>query len=1574
MSDWSATGGSNEGAFELCIEEYVPPSDICTNSPSTTSDCSGIIYDSGGVDGDYGPNENCILTITPNAFNQCIIANILSYDIENFGDELNFYDGPNTSSPLILSVNGVSANIEVQASSGSLTIEFISDGFVEAGGFEIQWECTPDECTVLSPIHVESNVSVDNLIDALSSPQVIVENPVLNCSEGAYGTYSSPGNTQLDIMGLPNGVVLSTGLVEDLENNENFFADTNLEFPGDDDLDSISLNDADLVNNALSNDACVLEFDVYAATDELEFQYVFGSEEYPSGDNPGFIGTQFNDIFAFLISGPGLANNTNIAILQDGITEVAVNTVNDGSVPGFGGPFDPVTGEVIYVNNIGGLSLPFGGYTSVLTARADVIPCNYYHLKLAIADRSDNAYDSGVFIGDLSAGLPQISVEFSISTVNGENILVEGCSNGSDVINATIENPNQDTFIYYIGVSGDADENLDLVNPIIDSLVAFPGTTTFEIPFEPIDDGLDEIVETLTLDLFAVFQCDTVTYNTIPILIYDEPDVTISQDTFYVCEGTSTLLGVSGATDYTWGWEPSSEIDNPNLISPTLTPSQSGTIYVSGIINGNNNCISTDSVYIQILDPTIISLVSPPFICEEESTQLSVLTNTNNSGISWSPALGLSCIDCPNPIASPTNSTIYTATVTAGGCTESINIEVTVVPLAIPDLVAPTEICEGNSITLASVSSGTGITTYTWTPNDGSLDDPTSGTPIATPNTTTTYTVIASSNNGGCTNSQSVTIDVFPATIEIDGPDTIYQCDSDLNTITLTASSILDPSEITWTDNAGNNLGTGSSIQVSPTQTTIYSAAIQNGNCINSDEVVVQIDSLNAFNLNVQVLTQGIDETNPDTISICSSPNESLFVLNSYDNTIYPNISHEWLANGLPINPPQNDANMVDNLPLAITTYYLLTENNACTSIDSFVVEVNAPEEFSITPSNSTICEGESVQLTASGISNITWIPNDGTLSSTNISNPIATPTQSTEYTAFTNNGGCQVGVSSIITVLEEPNINLPNELNICFGNTTQLGFDNYNPNYTYTWSPNNSIIAGEDTGNPLVAPTANTTYSVTVSNQGFCEIQESITVNVSQEGLPLDLSGSTTICNGESASLSAITQGAVTWYDANDAVIGSGADIMITPTGIGTYEYVVIAESNECSTTLPFIINVVETPTLITEGDEICLGETAQISATTDIGNILWTPEEEFTNPSSSSQSTNPNATTTYVVSVDNNGCIVEEEVVVSLLPSPIFELISNVTICPGDEVSLGNITDPSTTYVWSPNAGIVSGADTGTPLVSPTSSTTYTLTATNEECTVSDSVNVIITNLGLTSSNLTICEGDTATFNASLSGGEIVWTDWEGNTMETGNTFDISPPVTTSYTVTQFLGQCAVSEIVTVNVIPSNSVGISSDLGIEITAGQSVNLTATDLVPGSDYEWSSQEGELIPGDESITVTPSQTTTYFLNGTTPDGCPFNVSITIIVLSDEAQMPNVFTPNGDEVNDTFYPANATGLEILEFKIFDRWGEVVHEDITSPWDGNFGGKDLPSDIYLWVLKTRNVNGDEKTQKGDVALLR
>lgn len=157
---------------------------------------------------------------------------------------------------------------------------------------------------------------------------------------------------------------------------------------------ALALGDADLaalvgVQAIRTYDACVLEFDFVPYQDSVSFEYVFGSDEYTE-----YVGSPFNDVFAFFISGPGIAGKQNIALVPGTNIPVSINNVNHNLNIDY------------YINNYAGTTVEYDGFTRVIKARANVTPCETYHLKLAICDVNDPFLDSGVFLraGSFDAG------------------------------------------------------------------------------------------------------------------------------------------------------------------------------------------------------------------------------------------------------------------------------------------------------------------------------------------------------------------------------------------------------------------------------------------------------------------------------------------------------------------------------------------------------------------------------------------------------------------------------------------------------------------------------------------------------------------------------------------------------------------------------------------------------------------------------------------------------------------------------------------------------------------------------------------------------------------------------------------------------------------------------------------------------------------------------------------------------------------------------------------------------------------------------------------------------------------
>lgn len=213
---------------------------------------------------------------------------------------------------------------------------------------------------------------------------VTVSNPVLTCDSNAAGLFTGVSN-----FGISNGVVLGTGEIMTtgvlpsisygLDGLPGDFASQGLSKPGDSVLSGI-------LNGAQTYDACILEFDLQPVGNFVEFEYVFGSEEYPE-----FNCSVFNDLFAFHISGPGYPTPTNIALIPSTTIPVSINSINDGT----GGSCSNYTN--LYVAN-NDTTNTMDGFTAPLIAHAAVTPGQTYHLRMAIADAGDMILNSYVLL------------------------------------------------------------------------------------------------------------------------------------------------------------------------------------------------------------------------------------------------------------------------------------------------------------------------------------------------------------------------------------------------------------------------------------------------------------------------------------------------------------------------------------------------------------------------------------------------------------------------------------------------------------------------------------------------------------------------------------------------------------------------------------------------------------------------------------------------------------------------------------------------------------------------------------------------------------------------------------------------------------------------------------------------------------------------------------------------------------------------------------------------------------------------------------------------------------------------
>lgn len=1134
IDDWTPTATPNAGAFKLCIIEK-PPINTIDEGGSTA--CSGTLTDSGGPDGDYQNNENYVFTICPSQPHNCINFTLEYFAIENFSDELIFYDGPNTSSPVIAALDGSGFSNDinggvcysVSASSGCLTVQFTSDFSGTYEGFLGHWECTSANCQPKQPISVNANATPAEIVNSVVAGQTLINITNISCAPGSVGTFQAGDNTDL---GLSQGLLLSTGLAAEAANPGTFFASENLNFFGDPDLDSLSQQSG---NFSPSNDACVVEMDVFAATNQLTFEYIFGSEEYPE-----FVGSGFNDIFAFLVSGPGIVgdpmigNQLNVATLPDG-TPIEINSVNGN------------TNWQFYRNNENGLSVAYDGLTSdslgvkkSLTARINTIPCNTYHLKFAIADRGDFIYDSGVFISEIKAGSPSMTYVPN----NGIDYLVEECVTVPDEVRISLDQLLGDSVVYKVEIGGTATFGVDYQLGIPDSLVFKPDQLTYNFPIKVLSDGLTEDIETIEIRLIQDFGCGEVVLATLTIDLHDQLEVQIFNndfDTVLLCVDGCLQLVASGAQDYFW--QPPGLFDDPGIANPVVCPDTSQWIKVTGSLG---ICTDVDSLFLQIIDPQVLILPDTSIItiCETDSITLTAVNNTGDEGLTWS-SFFISFDDPHNPVQTivppPNFNTLFIEVeLEIGGCSVTDEITINVDPFDFPVLANDTTICQNYSVDLGSDITNT-TTSFKWTPDTDLFPSGNVSGPIATPQTTTTYTLVATSSSGVCKDTASVTIEVIPADIEITNPDTSYLCLGD--TLEIDAITNTGGAGVSWAPSESLTIVTPEKVLAHPTVTTWYYGTLQTDMCTVVDSVLVYVDSLPDLSITAD----------PPKPSYCEGE-EVRLISPTYEPAHFPGIDLMWdtpLPGAL---TPDSFLNLVI-LAVETHTYVRRATLHACTSVDSIPIKVVKVASIQVIPPRDTICPGESVQFTIEGdpaVTDFKWSPPNG-LSCTDCREPLATPLVSTSYNVQGEFDGCPVAASASIVVLPAPQVVFPNDTDICPGESVLLNAAT-DPSSTYHWTSSDGSLDTTDP-NPVVSPTKTTTYFLEAQN-AFCGFSGEVTIQV-PEDFDYTIIPDTTICRDQSVEVAATATSSnvnFIWTNQSGNVISQNSSFTAIPQTDQTY------------------------------------------------------------------------------------------------------------------------------------------------------------------------------------------------------------------------------------------------------------------------------------------------------------------------------------------------------------------------------------------------------------------------------------
>ncbi|MEI6899661.1 MAG: choice-of-anchor L domain-containing protein, partial [Bacteroidota bacterium] len=797
---------------------------------------------------------------------------------------------------------------------------------------------------------------------------IVVSNATYNGSSGPItsnqiGYFTTFGNALVQL-GIEAGLLLTSGTAANAIGPNNSQGATGGDNgPNDPDLDIMTAP-------AGTHDKCVLEFDFVPQADTLRFKYVFGSEEFYEYCN------QYNDAFGFFLSGPGITgtfsnSSVNIALMPGSPTYVTINNLCANGTSNW--------------NNLGGLEYQYDGVSYVFTAWHVVVPCSTYHIKLAIADAGDWAYDSGVFIEKNSFNATGLMVTNYYPASKFGSKAVEGCSDAT--VAFVLQSPTVLPYTVNWTVGGTATNGIDYT--AIGTSVTIPaGGDSAGVVIHPYLDAVPEPTEYVVLAV-TVPSCSgpTIFHDTIYILDNSPFTVTLGTDTT-TCLGDSitlTAMPNGGKIPYDYSWNIGSSWNTIKVAPPVGVNT-----FIATVTDG---CMTSDAdTIIVTIDPLPLvsntSLLSS--ICSGTATSITPTCSSSGAFFSWTAT-------CSSPNVTGysggnglnINQTLFNSGLTFDtvkyhvhaivlGCTGPETVFKVVVKPKPNAYFVPNgqNICTGQSTNIDIFSNVPG-TTFSWTytisslniigANNGAGNNITQSlTNIGNTIDTVTYHIIPV--EGTCTGNifnVKVVVNPFPTVTTMPLSDTI--CSNASTNINLTSN--VSGSTYTWVASliAGNISGFSNGGGGVITQTLInnditigkvkYRVIPSANGCLGlPQDIMVIVDpvaTITNSNLHIQLCSGGNPNiTFQSTISggtFTWTASSSSLNITGFSSGSGPGISQVLVNSGFTI----------DSVTYHVTPYY-----NGCIGIPvNFVVKVFPTPDFYATPPGQSICSGTSTSI-----------------------------------------------------------------------------------------------------------------------------------------------------------------------------------------------------------------------------------------------------------------------------------------------------------------------------------------------------------------------------------------------------------------------------------------------------------------------------------------------------------------------------------------------------------------------------------------------------------------------------------
>ena len=991
--------------------------------------------------------------------------------------------------------------------------------------------------------------------------------------------------------------------------------------------------------------------------------------------------------------------------------------------------------------------------------------------------------------------------------------------------------------------------------------------------------------------------------------------------------------------------------------------------------------------------------------CFTPTAQITASVNTvlNPVTYSWSgPGIvGTSS----NAAVSVTAVGNYTCLINAGGCWPTQPPTQTVITAAIGSNTLPTlasisptgNICPLPSAQLFSFPNSSLYSTQ-WS-GPGIVSG--ANSPTLNLNIGGVYTVVVTNTLNGCSDTLTQTVLQAPVLNLSPGSGSIcvYNHNGSANSISLSASGAISYTFLS-SPNLSLSASTGSSSIANAQAPFSATPAIGSVSLIGFDGVCS-----NTLLSDFTIVPNPVITVVPGTISICVGQSATL--------TASGASAYTWT----PLNSLNNaNSNPVIANPTLSTVYSVYGSSVSClSSSENITLSVLPLPTITLLPNNPGVClNTSSVILNASGTgTSFSWSPSQY-LSANNSQTVLAYPQVNTSYLVIASLNGCTNSAQTTVNVVPPPSLtgqfNSPTLCSQAFNgspNTITLSANGANT-YSLVTIPD---MFNANPGGPVSPLTSIPPYtgagSATLSgSNGVCTVTLGLTFTVLPNPNISVNNYTPVICAGETFTYTNQGASTYTWSSATpgSTLYSNGGVAVASPTINSVFS--VFGGSLGCNSALQTTtITVNPLPTLNVSPNPLllCLGSTAELFAQSNGTSFVWLPPYGLNSYTSQQVSTHINQNQNYTVIATLNNCSNTAVAQVSILPLPSPQIVPvKDEVCLYETIHLKG--EGGMYYVWTaPNLQTYTIQNLQLDISHMVLAGNYTLKVVDANACFNYSTHPVVVhdlpNGYLKPERIEFCVPycNAFTFVPNTQSQITQAGPWSMNSLiYSGNTFtscfskagefSISGPIQDEFNCKNTVGLSVIGRPkpkAAFYVTPENPVEGLDEVSF-------VNVSSNVV----DFSW--QAGGIASIDPSfVGMTQSDWMSFNSDESSPSylfqevgiyglmlmvknefNCWDTVMHTIKVESDfAAYIPNAFTPNGDGLNDTFYPV-MRGVKKFELQIFDRWGELIFKSTETDqvWDGSFQGQECKQDVYNYKLVLLNVKGTEKVYSGSITLYR